>query len=104
MSPARTTRPGPRPGRRSRADVRSFLHRHPGVRLAALLSAPLLWLVVAYLGALAVLLVSAFWTVNGFTGQVVREFSLQNFRTVLTEEVYRNVTLRSVGVATAVTV
>jgi putative spermidine/putrescine transport system permease protein len=84
--------------------VRSFLHRHPGLRLAGLLSAPLLWLVVAYLGALAVLLVSAFWTVNGFTGEVVREFSLRNFRTVLTEDVYRAVTLRSVGVAAAVTV
>ena len=84
--------------------MRSFLHRHPGVRLAGLLSAPLLWLIVAYLGALAVLLVSAFWAVNGFTGQVVREFSLQNFRTILTEDVYRNVTLRSVGVAAAVTV
>jgi putative spermidine/putrescine transport system permease protein len=84
--------------------VRSFLHRHPGVRLAGLLSAPLLWLVVAYLGALAVLLVSAFWAVNTFTGEVVREFSLQNFRTILTEDVYRNVTLRSVGVAAAVTV
>ncbi|GLY07576.1 MULTISPECIES: ABC transporter permease [Actinoplanes] len=74
------------------------------LRLAALLSAPLLWLVVAYLGSLAVLLVSAFWTVNGFTGGVVREFSLANFRTILTEEVYRNVTLRSVGVAASVTV
>ncbi|WP_307834841.1 ABC transporter permease [Paractinoplanes lichenicola] len=72
-------------------------------QLAALLSAPMLWLGVAYLGALAVLLVSAFWTVNGFTGEVVREFSLQNFRTIVTEEVYRNVTLRSLGVAVAVT-
>jgi putative spermidine/putrescine transport system permease protein len=82
----------------------SYLHRHPRLRLAGLLSAPLLWLVVAYLGALAVLLVSAFWTVNGFTGEVVREFSLANFRTIFTEEVYRNVTLRSLGVAAAVTV
>lgn len=84
--------------------MRAFLHRHPGVRLAGLLSAPLLWLVVAYLGALAVLLVSAFWTVNSFTGEVVREFTLANFRTILAEEVYRTVTLRSLGVAAAVTV
>ncbi|MFD0521703.1 ABC transporter permease [Paractinoplanes durhamensis] len=69
-----------------------------------MLSAPLLWLVVAYLGALAVLLVSAFWTVNSFTGQVVKQFTVANFRTILTEEVYRNVTLRSLGVAAAVTV
>ncbi|XVU23095.1 ABC transporter permease [Actinoplanes sp. CA-054009] len=82
----------------------TVFHRHPRLRLAALLSAPLLWLVVAYLGALAVLLVSAFWTVNGFTGEVVREFTLANFRTLVTEEVYRNVTLRSLTVAASVTV
>jgi putative spermidine/putrescine transport system permease protein len=81
----------------------SYLHRHPRLRLAALLSAPLLWLGVAYLGALAVLLISAFWTVNTFTGDMVREFTVRNFRTLLTEEVYRAVTLRSLGVAAAVT-
>ena len=82
----------------------SFLHRHPRVRLTALLSAPLLWLGVAYLGALAVLLISAFWSVNGFTGDLVKVFSVDNFRTLASEAVYRNVTLRSVGVAAAVTV
>jgi putative spermidine/putrescine transport system permease protein len=82
----------------------SFLHRHPRVRLTALLSAPVLWLVVAYLGALAVLLISAFWSVNTFTGDLVKVFSLDNFRTLATEQVYRNVALRSVGVAAAVTV
>ena len=96
MSTVDTERPGRKAG--------SFLHRHPGLRLAGLLSAPVLWLVVAYLGALAVLLVSAFWTVNGFTGGVVKQFSLQNFRTLVTEDVYRNVTLRSLGVAASVTV
>jgi putative spermidine/putrescine transport system permease protein len=69
-----------------------------------LLGPPLLWLVVAYLGSLAVLLLSAFWTVDGFTGEVVREFTTDNFRTLLAEEVYRTVALRSLGVAAAVTV
>jgi putative spermidine/putrescine transport system permease protein len=74
------------------------------LRLAGLLSLPVLWLVVAYLGALAVLLVSAFWMVNGFTGDVVHVFTLQNFKTLVTEDVYRTVTLRSLGVAVSVTV
>jgi putative spermidine/putrescine transport system permease protein len=82
----------------------SWLHRHPRARLSALLTAPLLWLVVAYLGALAVLLISAFWTVNSFTGDVIRQPTLDNFRTIVTGAVYRNVTLRSIGVAAAVTV
>jgi putative spermidine/putrescine transport system permease protein len=80
------------------------LHRHPRLRLAGLLSLPVLWLVVAYLGALAVLLVSSFWTVNGFTGDVVHQFTLQNFKTLVTGDVYRAVTLRSLGVAASVTV
>jgi putative spermidine/putrescine transport system permease protein len=82
----------------------SWLHRHTRAGLAVLLSAPLAWLVLAYLGSLAVLFVSAFWTVNGFTGDVVRVFSLDNITTILQGDVYRTVALRSVGVAVAVTV
>jgi ABC-type spermidine/putrescine transport system permease subunit I len=82
----------------------SWLHRHGWVRLAALLSAPLAWLLVAYLGSLLVLFLSAFWTVDSFTGDVVRTPTLGNFTTIVTGEVYRAVTLRSVGVAAAVTV
>jgi putative spermidine/putrescine transport system permease protein len=87
----------------AKATVSAFLHRHPKIRLAGLLSAPTLWLVGAYLGALGFLLISAFWSVNTFTGQVIRQFSLANFKTILTVEVYRAVTLRSIGVAAAVT-
>ena len=80
------------------------LHRHRRLRLALLLVAPMVVLVVVYLGALAVLLVSAFWTTDDFTGQVVREGTLDNFRQLVTSDVYRAVTFRTVGVAAAVTV
>ncbi|MCW2638036.1 MAG: putative spermidine/putrescine transport system permease protein [Dactylosporangium sp.] len=96
------------PARRAEPDgparrLAAWLHRHPSARLSALLSAPLLWLGVAYLGSLAVLFISAFWTVNSFTGEVVRQPTLDNFRAIVTEAVYRTVTLRSLGVAAAVT-
>ena len=80
------------------------LHRHRKLRLVLLLGAPMAVLVVVYLGALGVLLVSAFWTTDDFTGQVVREGTLENFRALVTSDVYRAVTFRTVGVATAVTV
>jgi putative spermidine/putrescine transport system permease protein len=80
------------------------LRRRPRVRLALLLAAPLTWLVVAYLGSLAALFVSAFWTTDPFTSDVVRSWTTANFRSLLTEPVYREVALRSVGVAVAVTV
>lgn len=72
--------------------------------LAFLLVPPLAWLVIAYLGSLAVLLVSAFWRTNSFTGAVVRTVTLDNFARVLTEEVFRVTTVRTVGVAITVTV
>ncbi|TIC81106.1 ABC transporter permease [Nocardioides sp. GY 10127] len=64
----------------------------------------MLWLGVAYLGALAALLVTALWTQNDFTGQVERIWTLENFQTLLGVEVYRTITLRTIGVAAAVTV
>jgi putative spermidine/putrescine transport system permease protein len=72
--------------------------------LAFLLVPPLAWLIIAYLGSLAVLMVSAFWSRSGFTGAVVRAFTTDNLLRVLTEEVFRTTTLRTVGVALAVTV
>jgi putative spermidine/putrescine transport system permease protein len=84
--------------------VAAWLHTHARVRLAALLAAPLLWLVGAYLGALVVLLVSAFWTVNTFTGDLVEQPTLANFQALLNGSVYRVVAFRTVGVAAAVTI
>jgi len=72
--------------------------------LAFLLVPPLAWLVIAYLGSLAVLMVSAFWSTNSFTGAVVHKFTTDNLVRVLTDETFRAVTIRTVGVALAVTV
>ena len=62
---------------------------------------PLAWLVIAYLGSLAVLLVSAFWSTNSFTGAVVHTFTSDNIVRVLTDAVFRTATVRTVGVALA---
>lgn len=82
------------------------MRRRPriGPRLALLLGPPLAWLVIAYLGSLAVLLVSAFWSTDTFTGAVVRRFTADNIVRVLTDAVFRATTLRTVGLAVAVTV
>jgi putative spermidine/putrescine transport system permease protein len=86
-----------------RRRVSARLTRSPRGRLALLLTAPLLWLGLAYLGALAALLVTALWTTNTFTGRIERVWTLDNLRTVLTDAVYRTVTLRTIGVAALVT-
>jgi putative spermidine/putrescine transport system permease protein len=81
-----------------------LLHRRPGLRVGLLLAPPMLWLGVAYLGALAALFVTAFWGQNSFTGEVERTWTLDNFRDLFTIGVYRSVTLRTLGIALLVTV
>ena len=82
----------------------TWLHKRPRVRLAALLAAPLFWLVIAYLGSLATLLVTAFFTTDSFTGDIIRRINLENFQELFTNPSYRNVVLRTLGIAIAVTV
>ena len=69
-----------------------------------LLSAPMLWLVVAYLGSLATMFLSAFWTVDSFTGNIIHKFSLENFHILVSQSVYRVIAQRSLAIAIVVTV
>jgi putative spermidine/putrescine transport system permease protein len=64
----------------------------------------MVWLVVAYLGSLAVLLISAFWSTDPFTGAVVRTFTGDNIARVATETLFRTATVRTISVALVVTV
>ena len=95
-----TGRAGPSPRRR----LASTLHQRSGLRLGLLLATPVGWLVIAYLGSLLILFINAFWTRDPFTGLVVREFTLDNFREIVENPLYRTVTLRTVFMAAAVTV
>ncbi|ANJ28485.1 MULTISPECIES: ABC transporter permease [Agromyces] len=92
-----------RPRRSAARAGSAFLTTHPRTRLALLLAAPLFWLVVVYIVALALLLVTAFWSVDSFTGEITTEFTLDNIIEVVTGSLYQTVTLRTVGVALAVT-
>lgn len=80
------------------------LYRHPRIALALLLALPLGWLLVAYLGSLAILLANAFFRIDPFTSRVIPELGLGNFGRLLSEDVYRTITLRTLGMASAVTV
>ena len=93
-------RPKATPGRRTSV----FLTTHPRMRLALLLSAPLFWLGLVYVVALVALLITAFWTVDSFTGQITTEWTLDNIITVLTGSLYQTVTFRTIGVALLVTI
>jgi putative spermidine/putrescine transport system permease protein len=74
------------------------------LQLGLLLSGPLGWLVVAYLGSLAVLFLSAFWQLDDFSGLIVKHPTFDNFRLLWEDHVYRTIALRTIGIAALVTV
>jgi putative spermidine/putrescine transport system permease protein len=68
----------------------------------ALFGLPIAFFVAIYLAALVALFISAFWQVNVFTG-IEHVWTWSNFSTLWHDPVYRTVTLRTIGIAAAVT-
>src|SRR5215207_5872405 len=81
-----------------------LFHGHPRLRLGALIAGPIGWLVIGYLGSLAVLLIASFWSVDALSGETTQDFSLDNYDTLTGDSVYRDVALRTIGIAAAATV
>jgi putative spermidine/putrescine transport system permease protein len=94
----------PAPRRSAGRWLAGLFHRRPRLQVGALLAGPVGWLVVGYLGSLAVLLVAAFWGVSALTGEVSQTFSLDNFKTLIDTPVYRTIALRTVTIAALVTI
>ena len=90
-----------RPGALDR--LSTLLYTRKGLLLGVLLAPPLLWFGVIYLGSLFALLANSFFRLDDFSGQVVREVGLQNFREIF-EAANLDVALRSVVMATLVTI
>ena len=88
----------------SRAGLSAALYRRPWLRGLLLLSGPAAWFVLIYLLALVILFVSAFWRTDEFTGALVRDWNLDNFRTIFENPTYRTIALRTIGIAAAVTI
>ena len=98
------------PLRGARLRFSAALWRHRWVKALALLSLPLVAYAIVYLGALAVLFVSAFWKVDSFTGQLQHVWNVDNFATIfkfwdssIYDGTYVRIAKRTVGIAAAVT-
>jgi putative spermidine/putrescine transport system permease protein len=83
----------------------TFFVGHERARRGALLAGPLGWMVVIYLGSLFVLFLAAFWTIGGLLGtEIVHTWTLDNFREIVEEPVYRDVAVRTISMAVYVTI
>lgn len=83
--------------------VSNVLYRRSTLYLFLLLTPPLLWFGVVYLGSLFALLAQSVYTFDDFTMEVTREFTWANYQ-ALFEEANYDIVLRTLGMAAAVTV
>lgn len=96
--------PLPRSPRRSSLLQRfsTYLYLRPWLVLVLLLGPPLFWMGLIYMGSLATLLVNSFFSLDDFTGLVVRRFTLETYRSLFSQA-NLDIVLRTSGMAAAVT-
>jgi putative spermidine/putrescine transport system permease protein len=80
------------------------LWRRPWARASLLLTPPLAWFLLVYIASLVILLVTAFWSVNPFTTNIDKTWTLSNFHEIFTTPAYRSDIGQTVAMAAAVTV
>ena len=83
--------------------ISTYLHLHPKTGLRALLALPLTWLIGVYIISLFLLLVTAFWFTDPYTSKVRPGFTLENFVSIFTVPAYFATSVRTLGIALAVT-
>jgi putative spermidine/putrescine transport system permease protein len=93
------------PIRQARLRLSGFFWRRPWMKAVALLALPLGLFLIIYIGSLAIILVSSFWTTNSFTSAVEHTWTLANYRTILsTGNPYLGIAWFTIKMAAAVTV
>jgi putative spermidine/putrescine transport system permease protein len=93
---------GPAPAGPARRANR-VVSRHPWLGLVATLGAPVAWLLVIYVGSLALLVVTAFFKLDQFTQKPTSELTLENLNVAFTTSDFIWTVVRSIGVAVSVT-
>src|SRR5215472_18273929 len=81
----------------------TVLWRRPWARATLLLTPPLAWFLLVYVASLVVLLITAFWSINPFTTNIDRTWTLSNFQQIFTTPAYRSDIGQTVAMAAVVT-
>lgn len=87
-----------------RRRVSRFVDGRPWLHLGALLSGPVAWIVVLYFGSLIALFVTSFYRLNDDATAITEQFGTSNYHELLNATVYRDIALRTIGVAALVTI
>jgi putative spermidine/putrescine transport system permease protein len=80
------------------------LWRRPWARATLLLTPPLAWFLLVYVASLVILLITAFWSINPFTTNIDKTWTLTNFRQIFTTPAYLSDIGQTVAMAAEVTV
>jgi len=92
------------PVRRARLRLSGLLWRWPWLKALGLLAPPLAAFLIVYVGSLAALFVSSFWTVNSFTAAVEHTWTLANYRLIFSSgQPYLHIAGLTLEIAAAVT-
>ena len=92
------------PSRRPWRGVNRVFRRQKGLAVSALIGPAVGWLLLVYVVSLILLVVSAFFRLDGFTGEPTSELTIDNVRRAFTTRSFLDVVVRSVAIAAAVTV
>ncbi len=87
----------------ARAAASDLLFERPQLFTLLLLLPPLLWIGVVYIGSLFALLAQSFYSLDDFSGLIVREFTLSTYAQLF-EEANLQIILRTVTMAALVTI
>jgi putative spermidine/putrescine transport system permease protein len=83
--------------------ISTYFYQRPRLVLGIFLAPPLIYFLVVYLGSLFALMINSFYSLDDFTGLVVREFTLKTYAQIFTPA-NREIFQRTATMAAIVTV
>ena len=83
--------------------ISDYAYKNKNFLLLTFLLPPLAWLGIVYLGSLLILLMHSFFYLDGFTGQIVYEFSFSTLIELFSQRANIDIIIRTVMMAFSVT-
>lgn len=83
--------------------ISTYFYQRPKLVLAIFLTPPMLYMLVVYLGSLFSLLINSFYSIDDFTGMIIREFTLKTYAQIF-NIANREIIFRTAAMALIVTI